>query len=277
MRTKKYTKAMAAKFAADAVTSHSLERLNELHKQQLEWTEKHYKPTNEALLKLLTGCLEMCQAISKSRNLSKALTEKLIENKITFNDGTDLSTKVVRYVFRLESKRAFTYSRVLRIAMQKKVRSTDFAAWVSDQGGIEDVSTIDANGVSASKRRADKVKAAADILATCDAPISVSKSAGSQIELAENAEYEFAVALVRRNGKTGALEIVRTDNSISLIKAFLDRVGDKVVAESASKQAQDADAVSKAAASAVIDKIAAKAKAAAKAAAQTKAELPLAA
>jgi hypothetical protein len=266
MRMKKYTQAMAAKVASDMATSYSLERLNELHKQQLEWTEKHYKPTNDALLKLLTGCLEMCQAISLSRKLSKALTEKLIENKITFNDGTDLSTKVVRYVFRIESKRVFTYSRVLRIAMQKKVNATAFAAWVTDQGGIEDVSSLDANGVSASKRRADKVRAAADILATCDAEVTLAENAGDQISMAANAEYEFALALVRRNATTGALEIVRTDNSISLIKAFLDRVGDKVVAEDTSQRSLEATAVSNTAASAVIDKIAANAKAAAVAA-----------
>jgi hypothetical protein len=266
MRMKKYTKAMAAKFATDMANSHSLERLNELHKQQLEWTEKHYKPTNDALLKLLAGCLEMCQTISLSRKLSKALTEKLIENKITFNDGTDLSTKVVRYVFRIESKRVFTYSRVLRIAMQKKVNATKFATWVTDQGGIEDVSSLDANGVSASKRRADKVRAAADILSTCEAEVTLAKSAGNQISMAANAEYEFAVALVRRNGKTGALEIVRTDNSISLIKAFLDRVGDEVVADDTSQRSLTAKAVNNAAASAVIDKIAANAMAAAVAA-----------
>jgi hypothetical protein len=82
------------------------------------WHSTSYKKATGELFVLLSDCYQSVADIrTQGTGTVRELNRVLRINKLVFNDGTRLETKVVRVVFGNIGKRAHTYARVLSLAL----------------------------------------------------------------------------------------------------------------------------------------------------------------
>lgn len=180
------------------------------------WHNTTYRKATDELFALLSDCYA---AVADIRNegtaMVRELNKVLTENKITFNDGTRLETKVVRVVFGNIGKRAHTYARVLSNAREQSVKPTVFAEWLAKQGGIEAVRK-QYKGQTPSQVKAQRVKTAEGALPHVKA---------QQLSNAPKVDgSDYVLALVQHtNGKQ---RIVGFCDSVTLIKAAMSKLAD---------------------------------------------------
>ena len=151
------------------INSMAIGQLDKLHAEQVQWHDKQYKGTTDKLHSMLAGCLDVCEQLKGERGQRKLLDNALESWGYTKLATTHLTTKVVRYVFRMTGKRTDAYARVLRLATAAGVTALDFPKWVADAGGVEEVRRTRANGISSAEATKQVVKATADILLERDA------------------------------------------------------------------------------------------------------------
>ncbi len=181
------------------------------------WNNTSYKKANDELYALLSECYaSMADIRSQSVAVVRELNNLLLIQKIKFNDGTRLETKVVRVVFGDIGKRAHTYARVLRNAFEQKVQQTDFVTWLEEQGGVEAVRKQH-KGFTPSQVKAQRVEKAEKAL-----PLVKAK----QLSNAPKADgSDYVLALVQHtNGKQ---RIVGFCENTTLVKQVLAKVADE--------------------------------------------------
>ena len=122
-------------------------KLDQITSAREEW-QTSFDRSNESLYQLLAACLEIYHQI-KGKSVEAAVIGSMksaLESRgLPVTARTKILTLIVRYVFSTRYKRAFTYSRALRIAVKAGITSETFAQWVLNSGGIEDVA---ANGAT---------------------------------------------------------------------------------------------------------------------------------
>lgn len=210
------SKVQAQLFANDAV-----KKLDNLAVRQEKWSIGLYKKSNDELYSLLAECYDEVMLIRlQGRGVVSALNKILAERGISFNDATKLETKVVRAVFGNIGKRAFSYSSVLVLAKAEGVETKDFATWITNSGGVEEVrkkSKLD--GKTPSEIREESIDRVSEALGT------ISAITLSDFEVIDG--LDFLVAVVRQNAD-GTTDIVRQIKSQRVIKDALISVKDVV-------------------------------------------------
>ncbi len=223
-------------------SANAVAMLDKLRVQQVEWNEKHYKGTMDRLLALLGECLDVYGLLQKDKKARKVLDAKLKELELLPRDGLHLSTRVVRYVFRLTNSRAAAYARVLRAAAEARVEAGKLGSWVAEQGGIEAVRRMQKSGKTPAQTAAEKVEKVGDALQGANALLSIAKLP-TQLHATDESFESYSIAIVRHNKQTGQGDIVwGTDNETLMKKVLLAVSKDVLNKHKASKAAKTAAA-----------------------------------
>ena len=214
-----------------------IEQLDDLHKQQIKWDQKFFQPQQKHLLDLLATCLDVCHQLQGDRPLHKQFNAAASAASVVFNNGTDVSTKVVRYVFRINTRRAFVYSAALRAALKAKITVEQFPGWVLDCGGVDNAARMRACAANDRLTSQQVVSAVAEQLMGLPALVSLGKEPKG-VEVACNGDTDLAVALIRKNDTTGEYEIVFSAKEAGLVASVLKGVAKDVRAEVKNRAAQ---------------------------------------
>ena len=136
--TMSFTKDNALKFK----TMTTANFLKSAEKERLDWETTVYVEANKRLYNILARCYAFLttdngeSAITKGKVLEKFFTAR----KYPYNAKTPLASRVVRAVFgNVDRRRISTYSIVLRRAEQLQIEVKDFAKWIDDGGGVQEV------------------------------------------------------------------------------------------------------------------------------------------
>jgi hypothetical protein len=233
---KKYSKkqnSTGSKVPAQLFANDAVKKLDNLAARQKKWSAGLYKKANDELYSLLAECYEEVIAIRlEGRKVTSALNNILAERGITFNDATKLETKAVRLVFGNIGKRAFSYSSVLVLAKAERLETKDFATWITNSGGVEEVrkkSKLD--GKTPSEIREDTVDSVSEALST------ISAITASDFEVVDG--VDFSVVIVRKNAD-GSTDFLRQVKSQRVIKDALISVKDVVGQEKLNQSVKSA-------------------------------------
>jgi hypothetical protein len=109
------------------------------------WEQGVFKAANEALYALLAETLEIYNSKflqggkDDQRTLRQQLVSRLNEMGIKTQKNSTALGMLVRFVFKSDRKRAHRYAYVLSAAVQENVSSANFAGFVRDAGGVEEI------------------------------------------------------------------------------------------------------------------------------------------
>lgn len=98
--------------------------------------------TNEGLYKILADVYALYVKAEKGDCLKESVTEMkkvLSERGIKTQINTKATTVFVRYVFNSDRKRAYNYTRVLDAALKDEIAPDNFAKYIADNNGIEEM------------------------------------------------------------------------------------------------------------------------------------------
>jgi len=117
--------------------------LVELEQQRITWEEGVYRTSNLALYEILSQCLQYgadLPTTEANKDRRQALDDFYKQRGFRIKKETPLMTRIVRAVFGdIDRRRISTYSLVLRQAKKEGVKPDDFADWVEQRGGVQEV------------------------------------------------------------------------------------------------------------------------------------------
>lgn len=200
-------------------------------------TRRYFQPQQKHLLDLLATCLDVCHKLQECRPLHKQFNAAARDANVVFNNGTDVSTKVVRYVFRINTRRAYVYSAALRAALKAKITVEQFPRWVLDCGGVDNAARMkvpgDRDGVTPAE--------VAEQLMGLPALVSLGKEP-TGVAVACNGITDLAVALIRKNATTHEYEIAWSATKAGVVATVLKGVAKDVQIEVNNRAAKAAAA-----------------------------------
>lgn len=206
-------------------------RLGELCDKREEWEQNAYRTSNEGLYAILAVCLDVYQQLKGTSNKQiserKKLTKALKEVGFASNEGTHLSTKIVRYVFRTGKNRTSVYSRVIACADEHHQNALSLPKWISENGGIEEIRRKTKDGFGPADLNA-AYKDTAENHFFYAKEIIASFKCVEQLEPSSTDTSHYAIALLRKNAD-GTSSIVYGSNSNAIINLVLVEAGKKLV------------------------------------------------
>ena len=203
------------------------------------WEENSRNVSNATLYGILTDCLRFYEDLLADVKARKELNTALSIAKITFTASTDLATKIVRYVFRTEAKRAYVYSRVLKLAHEQKVAPLDFTTWVTAHDGIDAITKAPKNGVSPAKQNeADRNYAEAELAKRL--PATPCLTLPTDYLPNKNAAHSYSAAILRKE-RDGTISVVYAVNNESLVASLLAFAGRSIRKSDEAKSKKAAD------------------------------------
>ena len=120
------------------------ERIKQLVAERKVWEHGAYVKSNEQLYAVLGKCYAFYFDLRGNDKEAKAAREELntvISTKgYSFNEGTHVLTKLVKYVFEgVDRRRVSAYSLVLREALTQGVKADGIPAFITNGGGVEEI------------------------------------------------------------------------------------------------------------------------------------------
>jgi hypothetical protein len=130
--------------ATDAASSaNAVELLATLEQQRITWEEGVYRTSNQMLYAILSQCLQFggdLDTTDANKVRRDALEAFYKQRGYRWKKDTPLMTKIVRAVFGdIDRRRISTYSLVLRQANKAAVLPSQFAEWVEQGGGVQEI------------------------------------------------------------------------------------------------------------------------------------------
>ncbi|MCE2781832.1 hypothetical protein [Limnohabitans sp.] len=125
-----------------------VQQLDVLSVRRKEWEATDYKKANDGLYALLADCLDVYNArfvngsLDDQKALRRSLIERLQADGVKVVKTSITLTMLARFVFNSDRKRAQGYGYVLAAAVSHGIEATGFAAWVLQQGGIEEIKRL---------------------------------------------------------------------------------------------------------------------------------------
>ena len=169
------------------------------HKQ---WQVNAYAKSNNELYKLLAECyanyLAMCVDNAKAKELSEQLEAYIAANKLAFRKGTHNLVKIVKCVFGdTDKRRISTYGIVLRTALANKLKANQVAAFIKDNGGVQEIKLARGNALSTK----DKAKAVQTFLDKKILAEVTSVKIAETLDASKVGQQVVFVATQKANGK----------------------------------------------------------------------------
>lgn len=196
------------------------------------WETGSYAKANEELYALLDKCMIQYEQVKNSPALRAVVSEMLRQRNIAFNASTNTLTKIVRLVFGDCGKRAFTYARVIKIALAEKPEKQSLASFIAQSGGVEEIRRRNKNGISPAVQRTQRIAAATEKLANACSLFTVQTS--DEIAPHEDTENNFSLAILRLNSD-GTSSIVCGIKNKGLLNAALEYAARQEVISGASE------------------------------------------
>jgi hypothetical protein len=189
-----------------------------------------YDAVNKTLFELLADCLSLYNkyqaAADAQESIVKAIKEILIARNMTIGKHVTTLSLIVRYVFNIENKRANRYVRALSVAINSKIAATDFAGWVEQEGGLDEVVSQKSFTQQTLKNRADiayKVtQVKKDLNLSLSQPLAVIPES-HLIDLANIPTYTMLLGKTMTDGTTHVLSIV-PNTTEGMWTAALDKI-----------------------------------------------------
>jgi hypothetical protein len=128
-----------------ALANSIVQQLDVLSVRRKEWEATDYKKSNDGLCSLLADSLgifkeSFVKADEKAQKAFRVqLRDRLTADGIRVVKTSTTLTMLARFVFNSDRKRAQGYGYVLAAAVSHGIETTDFSAWVAEQGGIEEI------------------------------------------------------------------------------------------------------------------------------------------
>jgi hypothetical protein len=210
-----------------------VQQLDVLAVRRKEWETTDYKKANDGLYTLLAECLNVYQArfvkgsLADQKALRVSLVQRLQADRVRVVKTTTTLTMLARFVFNSDRKRAHGYGYVLAAAVSQGVQSKDFAIWVAEQGGIEEIKRLMVKKAEAIVRQ-QAVQAATVVVSDEVATNAIRPLA--HVEL-HGLTGTYALLLAKPN-VAGGVDIVGTLSEVdeALFKALIVRMAKKQVA-----------------------------------------------
>lgn len=211
--------------------------LQNLVAEREAWETGSYAKANEELYALLDKCMIQYEQVKNSPSLRAVVSEMLNERNIAFNASTNTLTKIVRLVFGDCGKRAFTYARVIKVALAEKPENQSLASFIVMAGGIEEIRRRSKDGVSPAVLRAQRIAAATQKLSNASGLFTVQTS--EEIAPHSDTENNLSLAILRLNAD-GTSSIVCGIKNKGLLNAALEQAARQVAsAETAEAEIVD--------------------------------------
>ncbi|OIM97778.1 hypothetical protein A9236_00020 [Polynucleobacter sp. QLW-P1DATA-2] len=223
----------------DVIVSGTIGKLDELVTQRNAWQVNLYDKSNKALYTLLGDCLDVYWSIKGSaaeKEILDGIKITLKARGTEVQSSTPVLTLLVKYVFNAERRRASTYSRTLRVAVNEKINGNGFAEWVAKHGGIEEITNSKGATEETLKKRAmicNKVEEVKDLLiGRVDKPLSIVPKTNLVLP-ADSSEYTLLLGKMLPSGETKVLSVVPNSSSAMLDQAI------RKIAEALIKQIEE--------------------------------------
>jgi len=226
--------------AANLAFANSIvQQLDVLSARRVQWEATDYKKANDGLYALLADCLGVFNErfVKGSEDdkiaLRRSLMQRLQADGIRVVKTSTTLTMLARFVFNSDRKRAQGYSYVLAAAVSHKVEAAGFAAWVVQQGGLEEIKRLMVKSEQA-RAKQEAVKAAT-VAVKGDLELNALQPL-AHVDL-DGLKGTYAVLLVKPNVAGGA-DIVGSlsDANEALVKALIQRMAKAQVEAAAEKK-----------------------------------------
>ena len=221
--------------AANLAFANSIvQQLDVLSARRVQWEATDYKKANDGLYALLAECLDVFNArfIKGSDDdkiaLRRSLMLRLQADGIRVVKTSTTLTMLARFVFNSDRKRAQGYGYVLAAAVSHEIDAAGFSAWVSDQGGLEEIKRKMIKSEDAKKRQEEVQAATAEVKGELELN-AMQPLAHVGIE---GVTGNYAVLLAKPN-VNGGVDIVGTLSEINdaLVNALIQRMAKQQVAK----------------------------------------------
>lgn len=134
--------------------------LEQLVVEREAWEQNAYRTSNEQLYGLLQRCYGLYKAMEGASPEASALRAGLRDYinlkglSGSFTKSSHTITKIVKCVFGSERRRINAYSTVLRTALAKGVEVLDIAAFIRQEGGVEEIRLAKSPNAMSPKQKA---------------------------------------------------------------------------------------------------------------------------
>lgn len=191
-----------------------------LIKRAANWHAGAYKTANDQLYDLLADTYDLyLHIVDGDSDVRKQFNNLLKAQNVSFQDNTPIQTRVVRLVFAIDRKRAYTYANVLRLARVLGKSASEIPTWIREKGGVQEVSADAVGSKTTSAKAKDDAEFASDVLAKSAAVVDLGKLP-AVLKPSETAHPTYSLALIRSDdGSTG--EIVWGTGNATLITRVL--------------------------------------------------------
>lgn len=183
-------------------STHQLSFIELLIVEQEVWADTAFKSSNDMLYALLAKCYakyeDMCADNDTGKKLRTELNDYIKMHNIGVNKNSHTLIKIVKCVFGTNKRRVSAYSIVLRTALVNKVKSTDLADFIRNNGGVEEVRLAKNGNALTAKQKAEVAKTAITHAALAEFK---SEEIAKQLDAANIGEQIVFVATQQADGK----------------------------------------------------------------------------
>jgi hypothetical protein len=228
------------------VTYNLVKRFDDLIARTENWNVGAYKTANDQLYDLLAETFDLyLHVVNGDADVRKQFNKLLKARKVLFQDNTPIQTRVVRLVFAIDRKRAYTYANVLRAARAANKTASEIPNWIREFGGVQEVAAKGNDSLSTAAKAKSDAEFASDALAKAIA-ISDLGALPAILKPGEAQHPTYSIALVRSEGGSSG-EIVWGTNNATLITRVLALAGKELSkkADEATKANVERDVVNK--------------------------------
>lgn len=221
----------AEKKQAELITT--MQKINDLVSKRLVW-QVQCDRTNKSLYDLLGECLNIYTSFKGTcteKDILETIKKDLTDRGIKFQISTPVLTLVVRYIFSAERRRAFTYSNAIAVAINNGVKAENFATWVQEFGGIEEVVKQNAYSQETMSKRNNlnnQIETIKDSLTQqVKNPLAIVPKS-DLVNISETSEYTLLIGKTQANGETIVLSVI-PEASEAMIEAAIANIAKAVI------------------------------------------------
>lgn len=211
--------------------------------ERVQFEEEMLARTNKGLYEILAKVYALYIKAEKDACLKESVAEMkkvLYERGIKTQKNTKATTVFVRYVFNSDRKRAYNYTQVLDAALKDEIAPNNFAKYVADNNGIEEMKRNKALSEEQQKKR-DAFEVAESIVAErlkSMKPMHILNLNGASVDLSDDVSYAFVIA---RKNKAGDLELLQAvpTSTIAMQNAAIKSLAKQLVSSDSNVDAND--------------------------------------
>ena len=182
------------------------------------WENGTLRSSNDELFILLDRCTVILIEVQADRSLVLKVGKLLVKRGLKDRANTSLATKIVRIVFGDCGKRAFTYAKIISIAAADKRENETMRTFVSNRGGIDDMTRGGTKAKSGVEKQ-ENIEFAVTKL-TLTKPIIPEFDMIDALRPHAESAHSFSLAVIRRDAN-GKGNIVFGINNKALVNSAL--------------------------------------------------------